>query len=176
MPRRKIAVAPPTAESVHPPEAGKDPLVLTPPALVAEHQQLTAHLKAEAKRFSEFMAPYNARKLEIENQLHAFLNENKLDSLKTDVGTAYKIHSTTPKIVDRTKYLDWCLDQWDEIGNELLQIGAPQVTAFKGYMEKRKTEIEAFIQVHNGLLPDDTSLYPPGTDASFFESIGVRKS
>lgn len=169
-PRRKIPVAPPSSE----PEAPSAPSSLA--TLVEEWQRIKAHLTTQAKAYAEYAAPYNERKAAIENQLHAFLNENKLDSSKTEFGTFHKIHSTTAKIVDRTVFLDWCLENWDAFGNELLQIGAPQITAFKAFMETRKKAIEEWAAVHDGELPVDASLYPPGTDASFFESIGVRKA
>jgi hypothetical protein len=102
--------------------------------------------KAQAKEFGT----------EIESQLHEFLLANKLKNVKTETGTAYLSTLTQPKIVDRTAYLDWVLEEWDGRG-EMLQIGAPQVTAFEAYIDENKAP-------------------PPGTSVAYFERLGIRKS
>jgi hypothetical protein len=143
-------------------------------ALVKEWNDLKAHLAEQSKAFAEFCKPYRERQDAIENALHAFLNDNNLQNVRTEFGTAYKSVSTTPKIEDRTVYLDFCLETWDEGGNELLQLGAPQIDAFRKYMEVREKQIEDMNQ--RGALPNDLSVTPPGTSVSFYEKVNIRKS
>ena len=143
-------------------------------ALVQEWNQIKAHLAEQSKAFAEFCKPYRERQDAIENAIHKFLNETNQQSARTEHGTAYKSVSTTPKIEDRNAYLDFCLDSWDEGGNEMLQLGAPQIDAFKKYMEMREKQLEEMKQ--RGALSNDLSVTPPGTSVSFFEKVNIRKS
>ena len=129
---------------------------MTPDELVKEHQEIKAKLAAANKQFAELCAPLTNRQKEIESALHEFLLTNKLKNVKTETGTAYLSTLTQPKIVDRTAYLDWVLEDWDERG-EMLQIGAPQVTAFEAYVDENKAP-------------------PPGTAVAYFERLNIRKS
>lgn len=126
--------------------------------LVAEYFQLKDQLEAWNKKFAEHIKPTQARLEELSNLLLALLNQQGAESLKTDHGTAYKSTIVTPSIVDRDAYLDFIEQNWGEIGNEMLQLGAPQKKAVQDYMES-----------HNGVLP-------PGTKISSFTRVNVRRS
>lgn len=143
-------------------------------SLVQEWQQLKQHLTEQGKQFQEYCRPYRERQDAIEAAIHAFLNENKLQNVKTEHGTAYKTVATTPKIEDRTVFLDFCLDNWDDGGNELLQLGAPQIDAFRNYIADREKYLEEMRQ--RGQLPNDLSLTPPGTSVSYYEKVNIRKA
>lgn len=129
---------------------------MTPDELVREHQEIKAKLAAANKQFAELCAPMETRKREIESALHEFLLGNGGKAFKGSTGTAYLSTLTQPKIVDRTAYLDWVLESWDERG-EMLQIGAPQVTAFEAYVDENKAP-------------------PPGCAVGYFERLNIRKS
>lgn len=143
-------------------------------ALVKEWNGLKAHLAQQSEAFKEYCRPYKERQDEIETEIHAFLNDNKLQNVKTEHGTAYKSVETTPKIEDRDIYLDWVLDHWEAGGNEMLQLGKPQIEAFRKYMEGREKQLEEMKQ--RGAFPNDLSVTPPGTSVSFFEKVNIRKS
>ncbi len=159
MPRRKVEVTDPTPVAIPAP---------TVDSLVAEWNQIKAHLTSENKKFGEYMKPYKDRQEVIENQLHEFLLKTGQNSAKTDHGTAYLSTLTQPKIEDREKYLDWALENWDVGGGAMLQIGAPQVTAFEEYVEKQKKAIA------DGMTNLDIT--PPGTTVSYFQRVNIRKS
>lgn len=129
----------------------------TPDQKVTRWHEIKAFLAGANKQFADLCAPYSQEQKEIEAWLHNFLNENKLDNIKTPNGTAYKSAITQPKIVDRTAFLDWALENWESSGNEMLQISAPQVEAFKNYVEEHKA-------------------VPPGTAVSVFERLNIRRS
>lgn len=129
----------------------------TPDQKVARWNEIKTFLAGANKQFADLCAPYSQEQKEIEAWLHNFLNENRLKNVKTESGTAYISTLTQPKIADRTAYLDWCLANWDEAGNELLQIGSPQVAAFESYVEENK-------------------ITPPGTTVTYFERLNIRKS
>ena len=147
----------------------------TPDAKIAKWNQLKAHLAAQTKAFSDYCKPFKEEQDAIEAWLHNFLLTTKQNSAKTDHGTAYLSTLTQPKIVDRTAYLDWALENWESGGNEMLQIAAPQVGAFEAFVERRKKELEAH-QANTGQLPENASITPPGTDVSYFQRLNIRKS
>ena len=135
--------------------------VSTPANLIAEHKKIKAFLKQQSEAFAEFCKPHNTRMTEIESELHERLldlngGEIGKASLKTDEGTAYLSTIVTPKIVDKTKYLDWVLEDWDNRGG-MLQIGAPV-----------KAEFDAWIEQHGSP--------PPNTETSSFTRVNIRAS
>ena len=169
MPRKKTEAA-----SASPAEGGQDK---TAEQLIAEHNKLDDWFKAETKRFAEFMAPHKQRLEDIGNQLLALSNLQKWDSIRTEEGTAYRSTllniSVSPdgppytsngpdgvlkgQVVGREALLDFALDHWDDIGNDLLLISA-QKDAVKRYME-----------AHDGQPP-------PGIKTGFFTRINIRRS
>ena len=135
----------------------------TPPVdqLIAEYIKLKDFLSVEAKRFADYAAPYKDRMEEIEGKLLEMLNALGGDgrqSLKTENGTAYKSVIVTPKIVDREKYLDVVLDNYDTFGSGMLQLGAP-----------KKESIDAYMQETNGQLP-------AGVEITSFTRVNIRRS
>lgn len=147
----------------------------TPADLIAEYTRLEDWVKAETKRFSDHLAPAKARMEEIkETELRAHLlalGSKDKQTLSTDAGTAYTSTILTPSInypegqipyanekPAREAYLDWCLENWDEGGNAMLQLGAPQVTAVREYMDK------------SGGHP------PPGVKISTFTRVNIKRS
>lgn len=127
-----------------------------PAALVAERLKLEDYLAVETKRLSEFLAPHKARVEEINNQLLAWLNTNKLDKFSCDAGTAYRSTLLNLKVEDREKLLDFCNENWDSIGNELLMVSA------------QKDAVKTWLDEHEGSPP-------PGIGISFFTRVNIRK-
>ena len=145
--------------------------------LIAEHNKLDDWLKAETKRFGEFLKPHKERLEEIGNQLLALSNLQKWDSIRTDAGTAYRstllnaavspegLPYTSPgpdgvlkgPVVGREALIDFALDNWEDIGNDLLLV-SPQKDAVKRWME-----------AHDGQPP-------PGVKTGFFTRINIRRS
>lgn len=129
---------------------------MTPADLIAEYNKIKAFLEAENKRFAEHLKPANERLQEIQNQLLALMNEQRVESFRTEEGTAYKSTIVTPKVTDKIAFLDWTLEDFDTRG-AMLQIGAPQKDAVKDYQD------------HN-----DGHL-PPFVEQSSFTRINIRK-
>lgn len=147
------------------------PVDQTAEQLIAEHNKLDDWLKAETKRFGEFLKPHKERLEAIGNQLLALSNTQKWDSIKTDAGTAYRSTllnvSVSPdglpyergeeKSIGREALLDFALDHWDDIGNDLLLVSA-QKDAVKKYMEANEGKP------------------PPGIVTGWFTRINIRRS
>lgn len=124
--------------------------------LIQEYRRTDDWVTKETARFTEHLAPTKKRLEEIKGILLGMLNEQKTNSMSTDNGTAYISTIMTPKITDRDKYLDFVNENWDQIGNEMLQVSMPQKSALKTYMEE-----------HNDALP-------PGVEVSYFNRVNIK--
>jgi len=126
-------------------------------ALVAEHQQIRAHLDQQSKLFSDYCKPYNEKLEQLQARITATMTEQGIKSFKTDTGTAILSTIITPKILDETKYLDWILEDWDRRG-AMLKIGPPLKDALTEYMD-----------AHDGALP-------PNIETSSIIRFSIRKA
>ena len=180
MPRGKRAEKPVQVQAIEP---GENQSISIEPNFSDSDEQLVKRfidlddwVKAEKKRFANFMEGHTQKLEVIRNEFHRRLIERKSDSTKTEYGTAYKTtlfnlavtpEETAPytREIDgvvtesrgREALLDFALDHWDEIGNELLMIDA-QKDAVKRWMEE-----------HNGLPP-------PGIKMTPFIKVNIRRS
>ena len=140
--------------------------------LIAEHNKLDDWLKAETKRFGEFLKPHKERLESIGNQLLALSNTQKWDSIKTDAGTAYRSTllnvSVSPDggpyknsegniVIGREALLDFALDHWDDIGNDLLLVSA------------QKDSVKRYMEANEGRPP-------PGVTVAWWTRINIRRS
>lgn len=138
--------------------------------LIAEHVKVNDWLKSEQKRFDEYTKTYRLKLEEIEGKLMAMLSAlggGTKKNLSTDAGTAYVSTIMTPTVdVEAPDYkgakgrdalLDFALDHWEDIGNELLMI-RPQ-----------KDAVDRWMQEHNGQPP-------PGIKVSYFARLNIRRS
>ena len=107
-------------------------------ALVSEHQQICAQLDAQQKTFATYCKPYNERIEQIQAAITASMTEQGIKSFKTDTGTAILSEINTAKIKpdERDAYIDMCLENWQEFGGEMMQIGAPKAEAVRHYMDE----------------------------------------
>ena len=143
--------------------------------LIAERFQIDDKIKEATKVLAAHVAPWKARMEEIDAELMSRLNElgtGQKASISTDVGTAYISHilnvgidADAPPYVNeagveqigRMALLDFALDNWEEIGAELLLV-QPQKDAVKKWME------------------DHEGVPPPGLKTSWFPRLNVRRS
>lgn len=177
MPRGKRAEQP-VAEAPAQPNLESE----TDEQLIKKHIELDDWIKAENKRFASFLEPHKQMLEVIANEFLRRLNERKAENSKTEYGTAYistllnisvspegsepyrRLDSPVdhtgdyinPPALGREALLDFALDHWDEIGNELLMISA-QKDAVKRWMDE-----------HNGAPP-------PGIKASRFRRVNIRR-
>lgn len=131
--------------------------------LIAEHRKIGDHVTTQTKAFNEYLKPVREREDWIEKVLFARLaelNKGKVEgkraSISTDNGTAYLSTIVTPKVTDKTAWLDWCLEDWDARGG-MLAISAPVKDAFNEYVDEHGTA-------------------PPHTETSSFTRVNVRRS
>jgi len=122
--------------------------------LISEHRKIGDHVTQQTKQFNEYLKPVREREGWIEKVLFARLaelNKGKVEgkraSISTDAGTAYLSTIVTPSVLDKTAWLDWCLEDWDNRGG-LLAIGAPVKAAFNEYVDEHKAP-PPFVKVEN---------------------------
>lgn len=125
--------------------------------LVAEHQQIRQHLDVQEETFKKYKEPYAKRLEELQAQISATMTQQGIKSFKTDTGTAILSTIVSPRLLDKTKFLDWVLDDWDNRG-AMLQIGTPL-----------KETITEFMDANNGNLP-------PFVETSSMVRFSIRKA
>lgn len=175
MPRGKRAEQPVQVPSVQTENGTIEPNFQdqTDEQLVQKYVELRDWTQAEKKRFDTFMEPHKQTMDIIENEFLRRLNERGADSTKTDCGTAYKstllnisvtpegsapyIRPDAPASIGREALLDFALDNWDEIGNELLLISA------------QKDSVRRWMDEHQGVPP-------PGIKVNWFTKVNIRRS
>lgn len=136
-----------------------DAPVPTIAALVEERQRLKSWLEQAQAKFDEGCKPTRERMAVLDAQCQAMMIAQGVKSQRTDHGTAILSESRLIKLTtDKTTFLDWCLDNWEKYGQQMLQIGAPQVGAVREYMDD-----------HNGQLP-------PNMEMSTYLSFRIRKA
>lgn len=114
--------------------------------LIAEVIALKDKLALAGKQFDDFCKPWKTKIADNENKLLAMLNEQRLESIRADAGTAYKSTITSYKVIDRERVLDQILKHWDQFGSDMLQLGVTK-DAVKKYVEE-------FGQLPEGLTSD----------------------
>ena len=118
-------------------------------ALVAEHQQIKAAHEVDQKRFNDHWKSAMERLEQIQAAITAAMTEQGIKSFKTDTGTAILSEINTAKIKpdERDAYIDMCMDNWQEFGGELLQIGAPKAEAVRHYMDAHEGQLPPHIEM-----------------------------
>lgn len=165
MPRAKKTAVPGLGHNNSPVDELLKP---TADTLIAEYIKTRDWMDAEGKKFDEHLKPYKDRQEHIANTLQGIMIEQKLESLPTEHGTASRSTLMNLSVTadetqsyneasGREALLDFAVDHWDEIGNELLLI-KPQMDAVKRWME-----------THAGQPP-------PGVKVGYFTRINVRRS
>lgn len=124
--------------------------------LIEETVALKDKLKNAGEQFDKFCKPWKDTIKENENKLLALLNEQNLQNVRSDSGTAFKSVITSYKVVDRDTVLKLILDNWQVFGNEMLMFSV-QADAVKKY-----------VQEHGQL--------PPGLTSDSFTRVNIRRS
>lgn len=125
--------------------------------LVKRRQMVRGWLDAQEKNFSDYCRPYRDQVEQMDSQITAAMTQAGIKSLKTDTGTAILSTIVTPKVIDKLKFLDWVLEDWDNRG-EMLQVGTPL-----------KETITSYMDAHEGQLP-------PNIETSSMIRFSIRKA
>lgn len=123
--------------------------------LIAKVIALKDKIALADKQYAIFCKPWKDTIAECENKLLAMLNEQRLDSMRADSGTAYKSTIVSYKVIEREKVLDLINENWESFGSDMLQLGVTK-DAVKKYVEE------------NGKLPE-------GITSDSFTRINIRR-
>lgn len=96
------------------------------------------------KKFDEEEAKFKAKLELLEAQMLKFLNESKLDSVKTPSGTFYRQEEITPTGSDWQAFYDWIKEN---DGFEFLE------------RRIKKTAIKEYMDANEGGIPPGVSVY-----------------
>lgn len=130
--------------------------VQTAEQLIEATIKLKDKLKAAGEQFDLWCKPWKETIKENENKLLALLNEQNLQNVRADSGTAFKQTITRYKVIDRDTVLKLILDRWQDFGSEMLMFNV-QADAVKKYVQE------------NGKLPD-------GVTSDSLVRINIRRS
>jgi hypothetical protein len=142
-------------------QSAVEPKKSTAQELISEYIEIKDKLAKWDDLYAQKCAPDKLRLEEIQGKLHGMLQELGGDgrqALKTDKGTAYLSRIVTPRIIDREKYLDVVLDNYDTWGAGMLMLGAPKKEAIDDYMSS-----------HDGQLPG-------GVETTVIVRCNIRRS
>ena len=76
-------------------------------ALVKRYVELRDYMAKKQDEFDTAMGPYRISMDAIQNEIHARLNADGLDNIKTPFGTAYKSNVLSVKVADRQTFFDY---------------------------------------------------------------------
>ena len=124
--------------------------------LVERYLAIKTHVAAVKAVHEAELQPYEAGMATIENEFLRRLNERGADNTKTDAGTAYKSTINNYKVVDRDKFLKFCVDNWKTDGAEMLHVSAT------------KDAVRAYMQM--------SAYPPPGIEPSSIVRVNIRRS
>lgn len=126
---------------------------MTPADLVSKYLELRAYVEARTKAFEDELAPYKAGMETIEGAVHKYLDDNNLDNIKCETGTAFKKSGTRVRLADRATFVEWMIDQPDGIDY------------FTNNLSKEK--VLDYVKAH------ETA--PPGVDYTRYIEVQFRK-
>lgn len=126
----------------------------TPGELIAKYIEIRDYMKAEADAFAERMKPYDESLTAIEGTIGLMLNEQGLENLKSDMGTAYKTHLFQARVSNKDALMEYVTDHG---AYELLTAAVS------------KDAVKDFMAEHQGNPP-------PGVDVSTITKVNFRRS
>lgn len=139
----------------HPPTAGHNSEV-DYNALVSENFKLEDLIKAAQAKFDEWAKPHKERIAQIEGEMSRRMLESKVDSVKTDSGTAYFSDIMSTKVEDMAVLFDYVAERWDDLGADV-KLNLPIGT----------------VRQH---MDNNAGALPPGMTHSFFKRLNIKRS
>ncbi len=78
--------------------------------MIQQYIKVRDHIEQRTAKFEEEIKPYKDGLVTIENAVHAHLNEQNEQSIKTEFGTAFKKEWTQVKMADKDTFIQWVTD------------------------------------------------------------------
>lgn len=122
--------------------------------MIEKYVALRDKKKAIADRHAEELKPYNDAMTLLEGALALQLQEQGVESMRTEAGTVYQTRITVARVADREKFVDWLFDQQDAA----FVMSAVPKDAVEEWMKDRDGEV------------------PPGVEVSYRINTNVRRA
>jgi hypothetical protein len=110
----------------------------------------------------------------IKGEMLRRLNERSPDvtkkaNSKTEHGTAFRVRHVRAKVIERDKFLDFCLENWEQVGSEILDVSA--VTS--GFSDEKGAFFD-YVAAHRDQQGNEH--FPPGLEVERTVSVNIRKA
>lgn len=130
----------------------------------AQYIQLRDKIAEMEKAHEATLVPYKSLLQEINTDLLNHLDSQKVEAMKTEVGTVYVYEKSSASVADAEAFMKHVIDNqdWDLIERRA------NVTAVKAYLDASIEKAKADPSVQPGL--------PPGVNLSRFRMVGVRRA
>lgn len=110
----------------------------------------------------------------IKGEMLRRLNERSPDvtrkaNSKTEHGTAFRVRHVRARVVGRDAFLDFCLENWDAVGSDILDVSA--VTS--GFSDEKGAFYD-WTAAHRD--EQGNEVFPPGLEVERTVSVNIRKA
>jgi hypothetical protein len=142
--------------------------------LVRVYNEWRAYKEQEEAKLAELLKPAVEAMDAIKGEMLRRLNERSPDvtrkaNSKTEHGTAFRVRHVRAKVVERDKFLDFCLENWDTVGSDILDVSA--VTS--GFSDEKGAFYE-YVASHRDEQGNEH--FPPGLEVERTVSVNIRKA
>jgi hypothetical protein len=142
--------------------------------LVLRYNELRAYKDKRLDEVNAELEPFNQGMEVIKNEMLRRLNERSPDvtkkaNSKTEHGTAFRVRHVRAKVVEKDKFLDFCLENWDTVGSDILDVSA--VTS--GFSDEKGAFYEYVASHRDG---QGNEQFPPGIEVERTVSVNIRKA
>lgn len=127
--------------------------------LVAKYIEYRDFVARKQAEFDEAMKPYTSAMEMIQNEIHARLNADGLDNIKTAAGTAYKSNTLSVKVADRQTFFDYVFQN---------PATARQMAELFFTANIAKDPVKEFLEQHQAP--------PPGVDVTTVTKVLFRRA
>ena len=142
--------------------------------LIHRYRAIDDYCAQREAALAEELKAHKEGLLVIKNEMLRRLNERSPDltakaNSKTEHGTAFRVRHVDANVVDRTAFLDWCMDNWEGLGSELLVVK----TTTSGFSEGRGALYE-FVERNRDAQGNEE--FPPGLEVKRSVTVNIRKT
>lgn len=142
--------------------------------LVRRYNELRAYKEKRLDEVNVELAPLNEGMEAIKGEMLRRLNERSPDvtkkaNSKTEHGTAFRVRHVRAKVVERDRFLDFCLENWDTVGSDILDVSA--VTS--GFSDEKGSFFE-WVSAHRDEKGNEQ--FPPGLEVERTVTVNIRKA
>jgi hypothetical protein len=142
--------------------------------LVHRYNELRTYKEKREEELGAELKPCVEGMEAIKGEMLRRLNERSPDvtkkaNSKTEHGTAFRVRHVRAKVVGRDAFLDFCLENWDTVGSDILDISA--VTS--GFVDEKGAFYD-YVAQHRDQQGNEQ--FPPGLEVERTVTVNIRKA